>query len=484
MHLRLAPAIAALAGFMLVGCTQDNTGPVDNAGPVSLATSPMMSFSSASSSYLIIGKGNKLPKDLAAKVTQAGGTLTGSASAIGVATATSSNANFQANASAISGVEAVALDQVVQWVDPGETVVDAGNVTEDIVGGTDETFFNLQWANKAVHAPEALALGATGAGVRVAVLDGGLNNLHIDLNGSVDVARSASFVPGFNFNQDVAGFSHATHVAGIIAAQDDAIGTIGVAPSATIIGIKVLHNGSGSFGAVIQGIVYAATPISQGGAGANIINMSLGAGFDRQGRDAAHLANALSKATSYARQQGVTVIASAGNDAVDIDHTNNLIFVPAQSVGVISVAATGPLGFAVGYPNGATNFSRPASYTNFGQSAISFGAPGGDFALPGSALCSIPLIPAGSATTACWVFDMVISPGSIPGTSGYFFAAGTSMAAPAVAGVAALIIQKNGGSMNPSQVEAALRRSADDLGKPGNDDFYGAGFVNALRAVQ
>jgi subtilisin family serine protease len=58
------------------------------------------------------------------------------------------------------------------------------------------------------------------------------------------------------------------------------------------------------------------------------------------------------------------------------------------------------------------------------------------------------------------------------------------MAAPAVAGVAALIIQKNGGSMNPSQVEAALRRSADDLGKAGNDDFYGAGFVNALRAVQ
>ena len=58
------------------------------------------------------------------------------------------------------------------------------------------------------------------------------------------------------------------------------------------------------------------------------------------------------------------------------------------------------------------------------------------------------------------------------------------MAAPAAAGVAALIIEKNGGSMNPSQVEAALRRSADDLGKPGNDDFYGAGFVNALRAVQ
>lgn len=58
------------------------------------------------------------------------------------------------------------------------------------------------------------------------------------------------------------------------------------------------------------------------------------------------------------------------------------------------------------------------------------------------------------------------------------------MSAPAVAGVAALIIGKNGGSMHPAQVEAALRASADDLGKPGNDDFYGRGFVNALRAVE
>jgi lantibiotic leader peptide-processing serine protease len=61
---------------------------------------------------------------------------------------------------------------------------------------------------------------------------------------------------------------------------------------------------------------------------------------------------------------------------------------------------------------------------------------------------------------------------------------GTSMAAPLVVGIAALVIQAHGGSLPPDQVRTILEQSADDLGKPGNDDFYGAGLGNALRAVQ
>ena len=473
-------AVVAAVGIALAGCGSDNTGPVQQTG------APRMSVTTDASgtTYVILGKDNMLPANFASSVAKAGGVVTASNPQIGVAYVTSSDPAFKTKASAISGVAGVAPDQLVQWIDPNENVFEAGDVTDDVVGGSDETFFNLQWANKAVHAPEALALGATGAGARVAVLDGGLNNTHIDLDGSVDVAHSASFVPGFNFNQDVAGFSHATHVAGIVAAQDDGVGTIGVAPGATIIGVKVLHGGSGTFEAVIQGIVYASTPISQGGAGAKIINMSLGAGFALQGTEAAQLIAALNRATAYATQQGVTVIASAGNSGVDVDHTANIVFVPAQSANVLAVSATGPLGFAVGYPSGATNFTRPASYTNFGQSIVDFGAPGGDFALPGNANCTLPRIPSGTITTACWVFDMVISPGSIPGNTSYFFAAGTSMAAPHVAGVAALILEKHGLNLSPAQVKTYLQASADDLGKSGNDDFYGKGFVNALRAVQ
>src|SRR5881628_4251895 len=99
-------------------------------------------------------------------------------------------------------------------------------------------------------------------------------------------------------------FWHGTHVAGIVAAPggpgNSNLGTVGIAPSATIIGVKVLHCGSGAFSWVIRGIVYAATPIAQGGAGADIINMSLGAIFPRQGVGAAQLAVALGKATTYA----------------------------------------------------------------------------------------------------------------------------------------------------------------------------------------
>jgi subtilisin family serine protease len=478
-HSRLLPlAMAIAAGGSLSGCAPDGTAPV----PISAGPS-FSAVDGSGTSYVILGKANKLPADLATRISQAGGTLTATVSQIGVATATSSNPAFQKKAAAIPGLETVAPDQMVQWIDPSERAVEAGDITDEGIAD-DETFDALQWSMTAIHAPEAWALGARGTGVRVAVIDGGLNNLHIDLNGSVDVARSVSFVPGFAFNQDVGGtgaFSHATHVAGIIAAQDDGIGTIGVAPGATIIGVKVLHGGSGSFAAVMQGIVYAATPISQGGAGANVINMSLGALLSRQGVGAAQLAVAIGRATTYAYQQGVTVIAAAGNDAVDLDHTANLILVPAQSPHVISVAATGPVGFATG----ANNADTPASYTNFGQSAIALAAPGGnDTFAPASQICSRPRFPSGSVVSNCFVFDFVIGPGTLGSTGGYFFAEGTSMAAPHVAGVAALIIEHGGGSMHPAWVEAALRASADDLGKPGNDDFYGAGRVNALRAVQ
>jgi subtilisin family serine protease len=188
------------------------------------------------------------------------------------------------------------------------------------------------------------------------------------------------------------------------------------------------------------------------------------------------LLNALSRVTSYATQKGVTIIASAGNDANDGNHDQSLVHVPAASTGVVSISSTAPQGWAL---NPLTaNLDYLASYSNFGTPDVDFAAPGGDYMFvynpEGSTLVTI-----GGIRRAAYVFDFVFSSGN----NGWYWSVGTSMAAPHASGVAALIIGKNGGQMDPARVKAALRDSADDLGQPGRDPIYGHGRVNALKAV-
>jgi len=341
-----------------------------------------------------------------------------------------------------------------------------------------------QWVPASVNAPAAWQAGFKGQGVRIAVIDGGIYDTHVDLQGAVDFPRSRSFMPGLNFNQDTGMFWHGTHVAGIIAARDNGIGITGVAPEATIIGIKALDDENGGFGEITAGIYYAATPINEGGAGAHIINLSVESLLDRSQAsmdpETKKLIAEYNKAIDFATKKGVLVICAAGNDSLDLSQERDVVAVPAELRTALAISATGPNGFA----RGDTNFRRPAQYSNFGDGTIWLAGPGGNNQFD-TTLCPPPGNADSPVLYPCPIFDMVLS--TVRGPEGsrdsYWWARGTSMAAPAVAGVAALAKQAHPG-IKLADLKKLLVSTADDEGPAGPDKFYGFGFPNAGKAVQ
>src|SRR5690606_18444246 len=258
-----------------------------------------------------------------------------------------------------------------------------------------------------------------------------------------------------------------------IAAANNSKGVIGVAPDAEIVAIKVLSglSGSGPFSAINAGIVYAADN------GADVINMSLGATLSKNGfmvdakgieyrnppKAVAALIQAQQRAIDYAHKKGTTVIASAGNDGVNYDGNTSFVKLPGGLNNVITVSATAPNGWNFN-PN--ANYDVPSSYTTHGRSLVDVAAPGGDF-------------DTFNADGSVHHFDYILS--ATP--TGWSWMAGTSMAAPHVSGVAALIIGKNGGTMAPHDVAKQLEKSADKVDGNGQSLFLGKGRVNAYRAV-
>jgi len=339
-------------------------------------------------------------------------------------------------------IESLKARDDVEWAEPNY-------VRKAFLTPTDPDY-SKQWHYSQINLPEAWEV-AKGDGITVAVIDTGIASLHTDLaaniSGGYDFVSNISIAgdgDGYDPNpEDVGGNFHGSHVAGTVAAvEGNAAGGVGVAFNAKVMPLRVLGiDGSGNDADIAQAILYAAKLANGSGSlpnqAADIINLSLGgAGFS----------NSLESAVNAAEAEGVIIIAAAGNE------NSSSLFYPAAFTNVISVSAVG-------------QDKELAPYSNFG-STISVSAPGGNM------LQNIDGDP---------FVDGIYS---TINASDYAWFEGTSMAAPHVAGVAALMKSVDGG-LNASTFKSKLElgQLTDDLGAAGRDDSFGYGLINASKAM-
>lgn len=320
-----------------------------------------------------------------------------------------------------------------------------------------DTHFSKQWHYELINLPQAWDVTKGSSNIVVAVLDTGVLFAHPDL--------SARLIAGFDFvdndsdaNDDgddprkTSSSFHGTHVAGTIgAATDNGSGVAGVTWFTRILPLRVLGAGGGTDANIAKAILYAAgleNPQAPVPKRAHIINMSLGgAGFSQT----------MQNAVTTARDQGVIVVAAAGNE-------NTSAFTsPAGLDGVISVSAV-------------DLNSRKTAYSNFGP-RVAVAAPGGNT----TADLNRDGFPDGILSTL----------GNDAGQFNFRFLQGTSMAAPHVAGVIALMLALND-QLVPDDIDRLLagthpsttQRITRDIGLTGRDDLYGHGLIDAALAVR
>jgi len=354
--------------------------------------------------------------------------------------------------------EMMMRDASIEYAEPDRIMTHAATPTDPR--------FTDQWhyydAVGGLRLPTAWDI-STGAGVVVAVIDTGYRP-HADLAGQIlpgyDFISTAAIGndgngrdsdasdPGDGITAGACGggqpFSdqpsswHGTHVAGTVAARtNNGAGVAGVAYNAKIVPVRVLGKCGGYTSDIADAITWASGGTVSGVPAnpnkARVLNLSLGGG----GACSATMQNAV----NGARARGAVVVAAAGNSAMDVRNAS-----PANCTGVIAVAATGRTG-------------GRARYSNFGA-LVAVAAPGGD--------------------GASGVLSTLNSGRSGPLADTYAVYQGTSMAAPHVAGVAALMLALNT-NLTPDEIATRLKSTARAF--PASCSGCGAGIVNARAAA-
>lgn len=296
---------------------------------------------------------------------------------------------------------------------PNVTVVEPDGTVQAI-----DAELDAAWGVKRIGAGLVHDSGNRGDGIRVAIVDTGIDYTHPDLDGN--------YVDGYDFvNGDpdpMDDHGHGTHCAGTVAAEDDDVGVVGVAPKALLYGVKVLSaSGSGYWSDIVAGIQWAADH------GVRVTSNSYGG----SGYPGTVVEDAFQK--SY--DAGMLHVAAAGNSG-SCPASGDTVGYPAKFSSVIAVAAT-------------SSTDARACFSSTG--------PDVEIAAPGVSIYSTRL------------------------RGGYTYMSGTSMATPHVAGAAALVLAS--GELTNVEVRQRLDDTADDLGAAGWDPEYGFGIVDADEAA-
>ncbi len=438
------------------------------------------------------------------EIGRAGGSVVIAYDRIGVIVAHSKNPDFGKTIRAVRGVQSAGATRTAPLAasatdETGTTQALSAAQVARAAGSAaagQEPLEPNQWDMRLIGADRANAIEDGSRKVTVGVIDTGVDDTHPDLAPNFSPAQSANCVggkPDASFGAwrpSEAAADHGTHVAGTIAAARNGIGVAGVAPGVRLAAIKVADPGTQIFytESVVCGFVWAADH------GIDVTNNSyysdpwyMNCVTDA---DQKALVDSISRAIRYARDKGVTSVASAHNfnddlasdsvvdtsspdDSTPVERTvdpSECPIAPEMLPGIVTVSSVGVT-------------QQKAYYSNYGNGVIDVAGPGGD-----------GLKPADTPDKNGRVLS------TLPG-GGWGYKQGTSMAAPHVTGVIALL--KSGHpKATPGQLEALLKKQADEQTCPASYDgdgdgvvdavceggrqhngFYGNGIVNALKAV-